>query len=140
MMRTFAAPVGRALRSTKVLGNPRAYTNWPFLTEEHVMIADSCKAFAASELAPIASKVDKEHWFPADAVRKLGEMGMMGIAMPTEYGGAGMDAVSYAIAMEEISRGCASAGVIMSANNSLYCAPVEKYGTADQKSRFLTPV
>lgn len=67
-------------------------------------------------------------------------MGLMGIACDPEYGGSGMDALSYAIAMEEISRGCASGGVIMSANNSLYCAPVEKYGNEDQKKRFLTPV
>lgn len=103
------------------------------------MIAEMCRSFADSELTPIASKIDLEHWFPTDAIKKLGEQGMMGVIIPEEYGGSGMDTLSYAIAMEEISRGCASAGVIMSAHNSLYCGPVEKYGTHEQKQKFLTP-
>ena len=69
----------------------------------------------------------------------MGEMGLMGIAIPEEWGGAGMDALAYALAMEEISRGCASSGVIMSVNNSLYCDPVNKFGTDEQKSKWLTP-
>ncbi len=103
------------------------------------MIAQMCRNFAETELKPIASKIDKDHSFPADAVRKLGELGMMGVAVSTEFGGSGMDTITYAIAMEEISRGCASTGVIMSVNNSLYSGPVEKYGTVDQKNQFLTP-
>jgi butyryl-CoA dehydrogenase len=142
-MRAFSKPMSCAKRMTRSSNNvfikTQSYTNWPFLSEEHCIVADSCKSFAAAELAPYASKVDKEHWFPENAVKMLGEMGMMGMQVPAEFGGAGMDALSYAIAMEEISRGCASAGVIMSANNSLYCAPVEKYGSTDQKTRFLTP-
>ncbi|KAJ1444086.1 acyl-CoA dehydrogenase/oxidase [Ochromonadaceae sp. CCMP2298] len=109
------------------------------LQEEHVMIAEMAKTFADTELMPIASKIDKEHWFPVEAIQKLGEQGMMGICVDPEYGGAGMDTMCYAIAMEEISRGCASSGVIMSANNSLYCAPVEKNATPEQKAQFLTP-
>ena len=97
------------------------------------MLAQTCRDFANQELIPNAAKTDKEHLFPADAIQKLGQMGMMSVMMPTEYGGSGMDAVSYAIAMEEISRGCATAGVIMSAHNSLYSAPVEKWGTHEQK-------
>lgn len=104
------------------------------------MIGQTCRTFAETELMPIAGKIDREHFFPAEQVRKLGELGMMGICIPTEWNGSGMDVVSYAIAMEEISRACASTGVIMSANNSLYCAPVEKYGTAEQKEKFLKPV
>jgi butyryl-CoA dehydrogenase len=68
--------------------------------------------------------VDAQHCFPAQAVKKLGELGLMGVAVPDAYGGAGMDCLAYALAMEEISRGCASTGVIMSVNNSLYCGPV----------------
>jgi len=80
--------------------------------------------FAEKELKPIAGDVDHFHRYPTEAVKKLGELGLMGIAVPEEYGGAGMDTMAYALAMEEISRGCATAGVIMSVNNSLYCAPV----------------
>jgi butyryl-CoA dehydrogenase len=118
----------------------RTYFDWPLLKEEHVMIGQTCRSFAETELMPIASKIDKEHFFPAEQVRKLGELGMMGIQVPAEWDGANLDAMSYAIAMEEISRACASTGVIMSANNSLYCAPVEKFGTDEQKEKFLKPV
>ena len=104
-----------------------------------MMIKDMCKAFADSELAPIAGMLDREHKYPADQVKKLGELGMMGVSVSSEYGGSGMDYVSYAIAIEEISRGCASTGVIMSVNNSLYCGPVEKHATKEQKDLFLTP-
>jgi butyryl-CoA dehydrogenase len=118
----------------------RTYLNWPFLKEEHHLIAKTCRNFAETELMPVAGKIDKEHRFPKEQVKKLGELGMMGITVPSQYGGSEMDTMSYAIAMEEISRGCASAGVIMSVNNSLYGYPVMKYGNHDQKERFLTPV
>mmetsp|Transcript_8829 Transcript_8829/g.14692 ORF Transcript_8829/g.14692 Transcript_8829/m.14692 type:complete len:391 (-) Transcript_8829:156-1328(-) len=121
------------------MSGSRNYTHWPLLKEEHVMIADMARSFADTELAPIAYKVDQEHFFPAEQVKKLGEQGMMGICVDPEFGGAGMDTLCYAIAMEEISRACASTGVIMSANNSLYCAPVEKFGNQQQKEEFLTP-
>jgi butyryl-CoA dehydrogenase len=115
------------------------YSNWPFLTSEHLMISQSCKSFADTELVPIAAKIDKEHFFPTEQIRKLGALGIMGIAVSTEYGGSGMDTVSYAIAMEEISKACASTGVIVSANNSLFCSPVEKYGNHEQKLKYLQP-
>lgn len=121
-------------------GAQRTYLDWPLLKEEHVMIGQTCRNFAETELMPIAAKIDREHFFPAEQVRKLGELGMMGIQVPGEWGGADLDAMSYAIAMEEISRACASTGVIMSANNSLYCAPVEKFGNDEQKEKFLKPV
>jgi butyryl-CoA dehydrogenase len=109
------------------------------LTEEQRQVRDLCREFADQELKPNARKWDEEHRFPAEAVKKLAEMGLLSVAIPGEWGGAGMDSVSYALAMEEISRGCAGTGVIMSVNNSLYCDPVMKYGTDEQKSRWLPP-
>ncbi len=109
------------------------------LTEEQRQVRDLCRDFADKELRPNARRWDADHVFPAEAVKKLGEMGLLGVAVPPEWGGAGMDNVSYAVAMEEISRGCAGTGVIMSVNNSLYCDPVLKYGTDEQKKEFLLP-
>ncbi|MGC4113294.1 MAG: acyl-CoA dehydrogenase [Myxococcales bacterium] len=109
------------------------------LNEQQAELRKLCRTFAAKELAPNARKWDEEHRFPAEAVKLLGEMGLMGVAVPEEWGGAGMDNVAYAVAMEEISRGCAGTGVIMSVSNSLYCDPVGKFGTDEQKKRFLTP-
>jgi butyryl-CoA dehydrogenase len=109
------------------------------LTEEQRQVRDLCRQFADAELKPNARKWDHDHEFPAEAVKKLGEMGLLGVAIPAELGGAGMDNVSYAVGMEEISRGCAGTGVIMSVNNSLYCDPVYKFGTDDQKREFLAP-
>ncbi|WP_225411253.1 acyl-CoA dehydrogenase [Stigmatella hybrida] len=98
-----------------------------------------CREFAARELIPNARKWDETHAWPTEAVKKLAELSLLGVAVPEQHGGAGLDNVCYAIAMEEISRGCASTGVIMSVNNSLYCDPVSKYGTEEQKKEFLTP-
>jgi butyryl-CoA dehydrogenase len=109
------------------------------LTEEQRQVRDMCREFAAAELAPSARRWDEHHEFPREAVRKLGELGLLGVAVPVEWGGAGMDAVAYAVAMEEISRGCAGTGVIMSVNNSLYCDPVLKFGTDAQREEFLRP-
>jgi butyryl-CoA dehydrogenase len=109
------------------------------LTEEQRQVRDLCHEFAEQELKPNARRWDTEHQFPADAVKKLGEMGLLGVSVPTEWGGAGMDNVAYALAMEEIARGCAGTSVIMSVNNSLYCDPVLKYGTDEQRRQFLTP-
>jgi butyryl-CoA dehydrogenase len=109
------------------------------LTDIQREIQRTARDFAAKELTPNARKWDEEHHFPKEAVKQLAELGMLGIAVSEEWGGAGLDAVSYAIAMEEISRGCASTGVIMSVNNSLYCDPVSKYATDEQKKLFLAP-
>ena len=109
------------------------------LSEEQRQVRDLCRQFANSELKPNARKWDVDHQYPADAVKKLAELGLMGVAIPAELGGAGMDNVSYAVAAEEISRGCAGTGVIMSVNNSLFCDPVYKFGTDEQKGEFLTP-
>jgi butyryl-CoA dehydrogenase len=109
------------------------------LTDEQKMIRDTARDFGLKEVEPKAAELDKSGRWPTEIVAKMGEMGLMGIAIPSELGGAGMDAISYALAMEEISRACASCGVIMSVNNSLYCDPVNKYGNAAQKERWLAP-
>ena len=105
----------------------------------HDMMRDMCNQFAKEVVAPHAATLDREHAFPAKIVAEMGKLGLMGIMIPADYGGADVDTVAYAIAMEEISAACASTGVIMSVNNSLYCDPVMRYGTDDQKARFLTP-
>jgi butyryl-CoA dehydrogenase len=109
------------------------------LTAEQAQVRDLCREFADRVLRPQARRWDAEHSFPAQAVRQLGEMGLMGVMVPQEWGGSGMGAVAYALATEEISRGCAGTGVIMSVNNSLFCDPVSKYGTDEQKREFLRP-
>mmetsp|Transcript_8992 Transcript_8992/g.20259 ORF Transcript_8992/g.20259 Transcript_8992/m.20259 type:complete len:343 (+) Transcript_8992:78-1106(+) len=121
------------------LGSSRYISSYLDLSEEHQMIRDMSRQFAETELMPIAGDIDKDHLFPANAVKQLGELGLMGVSVSEDYGGAGMDYLAYALAVEEISRGCASTGVIMSVNNSLYCGPVEKFGTAAQKEEHLTP-
>jgi butyryl-CoA dehydrogenase len=110
------------------------------LTEEQLMVRDTARDFAARELDPIAAQLDEEATFPADKVAMLGEMGLMGVAIPEEDGGGDMDYVSYVLAMEEISRACAGTGVIMSVNNSLVCDPLSKYCTPEQKKEFLVPL
>ena len=109
------------------------------LTDVQREIQRMTREFAAKELIPNARKWDETHAWPTDAVKKLAELSLLGVAVPENQGGAGLDNVCYAIAMEEISRGCASTGVIMSVNNSLYCDPVMKYGTEAQKEQFLAP-
>jgi len=109
-------------------------------TEEQKMVRDMVKKFAETEIKPIAAELDKTHRHPEEICRKLGEMGIMGVSVPCEYGGAGMDNVAYVMAMIEISKACASCGVIVSVNNSLYGHPVKTYGTEEQKHKFLEPV
>jgi alkylation response protein AidB-like acyl-CoA dehydrogenase len=105
--------------------------------ETQIMIRDMARKFAEEELAPSASERDEKEEFPTEAVKKMGEVGLMGMMVPEQWGGAGLDTVSYVLAMEEISKVDASAGVIMSVNNSLVCWGLEKYGTEDQKERYL---
>lgn len=109
------------------------------LTEEQQMVRDMARKFAEAEIKPKAAELDRTHAHPAEIVRALGELKMMGIAVPEEYGGGGMDYVSYVLALIEVSKACASTGVIMSVNNSLYCFPVFAYGTEDQKKKYLYP-
>jgi butyryl-CoA dehydrogenase len=110
------------------------------LTEEQRMMRDATREFATREIAPKAAELDKNSRWPSEILAKMSELGLLGVAIPQEHGGAGMDAVSYALAVEEVSAACASCGVIMSVNNSLFCDPIYKFGTADQKARILAPV
>jgi butyryl-CoA dehydrogenase len=109
------------------------------LTEEQQLLERSVREFAQAEVAPLARELDETGHFPRETFRKAAELGLTGIAMPEAYGGAGMDHVCYEIAIEEISRVCASTGVILSVQNSLYCDPVQRFGTDEQKKRFLAP-
>jgi butyryl-CoA dehydrogenase len=109
------------------------------LTEEQRLIRDTARDFAAREIAPKAAELDKTARWPDEVVKKMAALGFLGMAIPTEHGGAGLDTVSYALAMEEISAACASCGVIMSVNNSLFCDPVFKFGTDAQKKDVLAP-
>ena len=109
------------------------------LTEEQQMIQALAREFALKEVQPVAGQIDQEARFPHETVKRMGELGFMGIAVPEAYGGAGADPVAYVLALEEIAKVCASHAVIMSVNNSLYCDSVLKYGTEDQRKKFLTP-
>jgi alkylation response protein AidB-like acyl-CoA dehydrogenase len=110
------------------------------LSSEHKMIQDMARDFAQKEIAPIAAQIDEEACFPTETVRKMGELGFMGIEIPEQYGGTGMDCLSYVLAMIEISKACASHGVIMSVNNSLVCYGIYQFGTDRQKQAFLVPM
>jgi len=109
-------------------------------TDEQKMVRDMVRRFAEDNIRPVAAELDRTHRHPEEICRKLGEMGIMGVAVPTEYGGAGMDNVTYVMALIEISKACASVGVITSVNNSLYGYPVKTFGTEEQKKRYLAPV
>jgi butyryl-CoA dehydrogenase len=109
------------------------------LTDEQAAIRTVARDFAEKEVRPIAEAIDREARFPRETVRRMGELGLMGIFIPEECGGSGGDTVAYALAVEELARACASHAVIMSVNNSLYCEPVLKFGTPEQKQRFLVP-
>jgi alkylation response protein AidB-like acyl-CoA dehydrogenase len=110
------------------------------LTEEHKYIQDMAKKFAENEIAPSSIERDIKAEFPADIVKKMGELGFMGMMVAPEWGGQGLDTISYVIAMEEISKVDASLGVIMSVNNSLVCHGLEKWGTDAQKEKYLKPL
>jgi alkylation response protein AidB-like acyl-CoA dehydrogenase len=109
------------------------------LSDEQKMIQAVARDFAQKEVRPIAEAIDREARFPHDTVRRMGELGLMGIAIPEAYGGSGSDSVAYAVALEEVAKACASHAVIMSVNNSLYSDPVYKFGSEEQKKRFLAP-
>ena len=110
------------------------------LTEEHKMIRDAARDFAQNEIVPIAAEFDESGEFPQATIQKMGSMGFMGIEIPEQYGGAGMDTLAYVLALEEICKADASHGVIMSVNNSLYCHGIMKFGTEEQKKKFVTPI
>jgi alkylation response protein AidB-like acyl-CoA dehydrogenase len=110
------------------------------LTEEQKLIQQSAHEFAQSEIAPIAAEHDRTGEFPLRTIQLAGELGFMGVEVPEEYGGAGLDTVGYVLMMEEISAADAAHGTIISVNNSLYCQGILKYGTEEQKRKYLTPV
>ncbi len=108
------------------------------LSEEQRMVQKTAKEFTNNEIKPVASINDREHRFPEEIINKLGELGFMGMSVPEQYGGSGLDYLSYILALEEICKGCASTGTIMSVNNSLVCAPIKTFGTDEQKKSILT--
>ncbi|XP_064087637.1 short-chain specific acyl-CoA dehydrogenase, mitochondrial-like [Macrobrachium nipponense] len=134
-------PLGRRLTAAP-LGNSDSqvrYASLSSLSETHDMLKKTCRDFADSELAPNAGKYDKDGKFPMEVIKKMGDLGLMGLVAPEELGGTGMDYLAYAIAMEEISRGCATAGVIMSVNNSLYFGPLLGFANEKQKEQWIIP-
>lgn len=110
------------------------------LTEEHLMIQQAARDFARTELLPGVIERDTNQTFPMEQIRKMGELGFMGLMVDPKYGGAGMDTISYVLAMEEISKIDASASVVMSVNNSLVCWGLETFGTEEQKQKYLVPM
>jgi alkylation response protein AidB-like acyl-CoA dehydrogenase len=110
------------------------------LTEEQQMIRDAARAFAQNQIAKVAAHYDETGEFPYETVRKMGELGFMGIEVPEEYSGAGLDTMAYVLAMEEIDKVDAAHGTIMSVNNSLFCYPILKYGSEAQKQNYVVAV
>ncbi len=110
------------------------------LTQEQQLFREMVREFAAKEVAPRAKTVDEQGIFPHETIEKMGELGLMGVAIPTEYGGAGADNICYAIGMEEIARACASTSVVMSVNNSLVGDLLYRFGSETQKQKYLRPL
>ena len=109
-------------------------------SEEQQQIRELAREFAQKEIAPIAAEFDAKGEFPRETIKKMGELGLMGIEIPIEYGGAGLDTVCYVLALEEISKADASHGTIMSVNNSLFCYGINKFGSKEHKLKYLEPV
>ena len=110
------------------------------LTEEQALLQENVRRFAREEVAPGAIERDETEQWPAEIIRRLGELGLMGVMVPEQWGGAGMDAVAYTVAMEEIARADASVSVVMSVNNSLVCAILNQFGSDAQKEKYLIPL
>lgn len=110
------------------------------LTKEQLMIQKMARDFARKELAPLAAERDEKHLYPADSLKKMGELGLLGMLVSEKYGGEDMGTVSYALALSEIAAACASTAVIMSVHNSICCGSIEKFGTEEQKQEFLVPM
>jgi len=110
------------------------------LTEEQALLQSSVRQFAEERVRPQAAAIDQSGRFPRELFAEAGALGLAGVSVPAEYGGSEMDTVSYSIVIEEISRACANLGVILSVNNSLVCDPIERFGSPEQKRRFLTPL
>ena len=110
------------------------------LNETQLMVRDMARRFAAESLAPFAAEWDKQRTFPRDALRQMGELGLLAMLLPTEWDGAGMDHVALAVALEEIAAGDGATSTIMSVTNSVVCAPIYKFGTPQQQERWLRPL
>ncbi|MDU5079674.1 acyl-CoA dehydrogenase [Tissierella carlieri] len=110
------------------------------LTKEQQMVRNVMKEFTEKEVKPIAAEIDETERFPRETVEKMAKYNMLGIPFPVEYGGSGGDELAYAIAVEELSKACATTGVILSAHTSLGCWPIYKYGTEEQKQKYLVPL
>jgi butyryl-CoA dehydrogenase len=110
------------------------------LSEDQLAVREMVRSFAEEEVRPIAGEIDETHEFPMATTRKMAELGLLGMFVPEAWGGAGMDYVSYVITIEELSRVCASHGVIASVNNSLVCYPIMTYGNEAQKKKYLVPL
>jgi butyryl-CoA dehydrogenase len=104
------------------------------------MIRKMAREFGEAEIVPLAEEIDKSHEYPIELVKKMGKLGLLGMMVEQEWGGAGVDAISYTLAVEEISRASAALGIIMSVNNSLACHPIQKYGNDQQKEKYLKPL
>lgn len=107
------------------------------LSKEHQMLRKMYRDFAENEVKPLAEEVDEKEMFPMETVKKMGKLGMMGVYFPKQYGGAGADVLSYAMCVEELSKVCATTGVVVSAHTSLCCAPIFENGTEEQKMKYL---
>ncbi len=110
------------------------------LSEEQKLLQQTIRAFVDKEIRPHAAEIDRERRFPVENVRRCAGMSLMGVMIPEEHGGSGMDALSYTLIIEELSRACATTGVIVSVNNSLVCAPLLAYGSKEQKEKYLNPL
>jgi len=108
-----------------------------YFNDEHLMLRDMVREFAKNEVEPIAAELDQEERFPSELVEQMSELGLMGIPYPEEYGGAGMDAVAYALAVEELTKACSSTAITMAAHTSLGTFPIYRFGTDDQKKKYL---
>ena len=107
------------------------------LSQDHKVLRDSVRDFVEKEIKPLAMRIDEEHRIPEELIAKMSEMGLMGSYIPDEYEGAGLDMLSYAIVVEEVSKACGSSGVLISAHTSLACDPIYRFGTEEQKKQFL---
>ena len=110
------------------------------LSEEHIQLQQTFREFAENEVKPLAKELDETERFPAETVQKMAEMGMMGLPIPEELGGSGVDQLGYVLAVEELSKVCATTGIILSAHTSLCCWPIMTFGTEEQKEKYLKPL
>jgi butyryl-CoA dehydrogenase len=110
------------------------------LSQDHRVLRDTVRSFVDQEIKPIARRIDEEHSIPDGLITKMAEMGLLGSYLPEEFGGSGMDMLSYVIVVEEVSKACASSGVVISAHTSLCCGPIDSFGSAEQKSHWLPPL